>query len=84
MKTEEQIYEQFKEFYTGPLIFGKDEYWTGYLNGYEMGYQDAIEENTNSWYRELGIDVQRYPTGTAELFDTLKHATQEFYKKLEN
>ncbi len=88
MKTEEQIYQDYLEFYIWSKFWykifgGYDENWKRYLNGYEMGYQEAIEENNNSWWKELGIDPKKYPTGTDDLFDAMRTAVKEYYRSLD-
>lgn len=80
MKTEDEIYQEYKRFYLGPWLFGRNAHWKGYFEGYEMGYQDAIEECQKSLIKDLGIDLENFPTEVDEQFEVIKKALTEYYE----
>ena len=81
MKEEKDIYEQYLKYSTNkPFLFGKEEHWKVYYEGYEMGYRDVAEESLNSLIKTLGIEVNKFPTNVDEQFDVMKKALQKYYK----
>ena len=84
-KTEKEIYNEYLKYnHRRPLIFGKEEHWRTHYEGYEMGHEDGINETNNSWYKELGMDLEKFPINVDEQFDVMKKALQEYYTKKEN
>lgn len=81
MKKETEIYAEYIKYNPNkPMLIGKENHWKTYYEGYEMGYQDAIEERDQSWHKELGIDLEKFPLEVNEQFSVMRKALQEYYQ----
>jgi hypothetical protein len=80
MKSENEIRKDYTKYnHNRPWLFGKEEHWKTYFEGYEMGYQDAAEESLNSLIKEVGMDLHNFPTNVDEQFKVMKSALQNYY-----
>lgn len=80
-KTEKEIYNEYLKYnYRRPFLFGKESHWRTPYEGYEVGYEDGVEETQESWYRELGMDLEKFPVDIEEQFSVMKEALQKYYE----
>lgn len=81
MKSEQELFQEYLKFNPRrPLFFGKQEHWENFLDGYECGYEDAVEECHENWGKELGMDVENFPVDIDEQFEVVREALQQYYK----
>ncbi|HBB38190.1 MAG: hypothetical protein UV82_C0007G0056 [Candidatus Magasanikbacteria bacterium GW2011_GWD2_43_18] len=81
MKEEQKIYQDYLKYNPKkPLLFGKQEHWENFLDGYEVGYQAAVEESQASLEKELGFDLKNFPFSVDEQFAVMRKALQDYYK----
>lgn len=82
MKEENEVYKEYIKYNPNkPLLFGKEEHWKTYYEGYEMGYRDAAEESLNSLVKTVGMNLKKFPTNVDEQFDVMKKALQKYYEE---
>src|SRR5436853_162364 len=79
---ENEIYKQYIKYSVSkPLLFGKEQHWKAYFEGYEMGYRDAAEDSLKSLITSVGMDLQKFPTNVDEQFEVMKKALQKYYEE---
>lgn len=80
MKNKQKIHKDYLQYCTSrPTLFGKDQHWNAYFEGYEMGYQDASEESLNSFIKEMGMDLKDFPTDIDKQFEVMRDALLSYY-----
>lgn len=82
MKEEQEIYQDYLKYNPKkPWLFGTQEHWENFFDGYEVGYQDAVAESQASLEKELGMDFENFPLDVDKHFAVMRKALQEYYKR---
>jgi len=84
-KTEKDIYKEYLKYnHRRPTFLGKENHWRTHYEGYEVGHEDGVAETTDSWHKELGMNLDKFPINVDQQFKVMKKALQEYYKKQNN